>query len=163
MKRIVWSIVVAVTVLAAVGIISLVGRFPFTATAVNAADGKSGRSATARQQRSLPLGQIVLFTSGVGYFQPRRHGRRQAFALSWRFPVQDINDLLKSLVLRDLDGGQIHAVGYDSHDPVEKALKNFAVNLSGNPSFAGGSSSQSRGEKVEVVPEQPTATVPRRR
>jgi hypothetical protein len=39
------------------------------------------------------------------------------------------------MVLQDL-GGQITAVNYDSHDPVEKTLKSFAVNLTGNPTFA---------------------------
>ena len=75
------------------------------------------------------------------------------------FPTQDINDLIKSMVLRDLDGGHVSAVSYDSNAPVEKTLKSFAVNLSGNPTF-GQVLNQARGEKVEVVLQQANAAQP---
>ena len=75
------------------------------------------------------------------------------------FPVQDINDLLKSMVLRDLDGGHISAVSYDCNAPVERTLKSFAINLTGNPAF-GAILNQARGEKVEVVLQQANATQP---
>src|SRR5262245_61636853 len=52
----------------------------------------------------LPIGQVVLFSSGVGYFQ--REGQIEGTArVDLSFPVTDINDLIKSMVLRDLDGG----------------------------------------------------------
>src|SRR5262249_40681375 len=52
----------------------------------------------------LPLAQAVLFSSGVGYFQ--REGVVEGTArVDLSFPVRDINDLLKSMVVRDLDGG----------------------------------------------------------
>jgi hypothetical protein len=35
------------------------------------------------------------------------------------FDVRDINDLLKSMVLRDLDKGHITAVNYDSNAPLD--------------------------------------------
>jgi hypothetical protein len=73
--------------------------------------------------------------------------------------VQDINDLLKSMVVRDHDGGVVSTVSYDSNAPVEKTLKSFAINLNGNPSFAG-ILTQARGEKVEVVLQQTNATQP---
>jgi hypothetical protein len=73
------------------------------------------------------------------------------------FPVQDINDLLKSMVLQDLGGGQITAVNYDSHDPVEKTLKSFAVNLTNNPTFAQ-LLNQARGEKADVITQQSDLT-----
>jgi len=82
----------------------------------------------------LPIGQVVLFSSGVGYFQ--REGTVEGTTrVDLSFPVQDINDLLKSMVLRDLDGGQISTVSYDSNAPVERTLKSFAINLTGNPGF----------------------------
>src|SRR5271157_2615063 len=59
----------------------------------------------------LPIGQVVLFSSGVGYFQ--REGTVEGNArVDLSFPVSDINDLLKSMVLRDLDGGHIATVSY---------------------------------------------------
>jgi hypothetical protein len=106
----------------------------------------------------LPIGQVVLFSSGVGYFQ--REGTVEGNArIDLSFPVADINDLLKSMVLRDLDGGHIAAVSYDSNAPVERTLKSFAVNLASNPTF-GQILNQARGEKVEVVLQQASATQP---
>ncbi len=106
----------------------------------------------------LPIGQVVLFSSGVGYFQ--REGTVEGTTrVDLSFPVQDINDLLKSMVLRDLDGGHISTVSYDSNAPVERTLKSFAVNLTGNPSF-GAILNQARGEKVEVVLQQANANQP---
>jgi hypothetical protein len=115
-------------------------------------------AAVSPSAEQLPIGQVVLFSSGVGYFQ--REGTIEGSArVDLSFPVQDINDLIKSMVLRDLDGGHVSAVSYDSHDPVEKTLKSFAVNLNGNPSF-GQILTQARGEKVEVVLQQTNATQP---
>ncbi len=106
----------------------------------------------------LPIGQVVLFSSGVGYFQ--REGTVEGTTrVDLSFPVQDINDLLKSMVLRDLDGGHISTVSYDSNAPVERTLKSFAINLTGNPGF-GQILNQARGEKVEVVLTQTNATQP---
>ncbi len=118
---------------------------------------KSALQAAAPSESSvqLPIGQVVLFSSGVGYFQ--REGQIDGDArVDLSFPTQDINDLIKSMVLRDLDGGHISAVSYDSNAPVEKTLQSFAVNLSANPTFAQ-VLNQARGEKVEVVLQQSNA------
>jgi hypothetical protein len=97
----------------------------------------------------LPIGQVVLFSSGVGYFQ--REGTVVGDArVDLSFPTTDVNDLIKSMVLRDLDGGHVSAVSYDSNAPVERTLRSFAVNLQGNPSFAD-ILHQARGEKAEVA------------
>ncbi|HEV3255977.1 MAG TPA: DUF4139 domain-containing protein, partial [Gemmataceae bacterium] len=104
----------------------------------------------------LSIAKVVLFSSGVGYFQ--REGEVEGNArVHLSFPVQDINDLLKSMVLQDLDGGHISAVSYDSRDPVTKTLKSFAVDLSGNPTLTQ-LLDQARGEKVEVVLQQSAVT-----
>ena len=68
-------------------------------------------------------------------------------------PSQDINDLLKSLVLQDLGGGQVGAVSYDSQAPIEKTLQSFAIDLTANPTL-GQILDQARGEKVEIVLQQ---------
>ena len=38
------------------------------------------------------------------------------------FPEQDINDLLKSMVLEDFNGGRIAAVSYDCREPIARTL-----------------------------------------
>src|SRR3954469_21752719 len=97
----------------------------------------------------LPIGQVLLYSSGVGYFQ--REGTVEGDArVDLSFPVADINDLLKSLVLRDRDGGHVAAVSYDSNAPLERTLQSFAVNLTANPPLAR-ILDQARGEKVEVA------------
>ncbi len=114
--------------------------------------------AQADSAPQLPIGQVVLFSSGVGYFQ--REGTIDGDArVDLSFPTQDINDLIKSMVLRDLNGGHVSAVSYDSNAPVEKTLQSFAVNLSANPTF-GQVLNQARGEKVEVVLQQANAAQP---
>jgi hypothetical protein len=111
---------------------------------------------TARVQ--LPIGQVVLFSSGVGYYQ--REGSVEGDArVDLSFPVTDINDLIKSMVLRDLDGGHITAVSYDSNAPIDRTLKSFAINLTTNPSY-GQVLNQARGEKVEVTLQQAAAGQP---
>src|SRR5262245_66291494 len=99
---------------------------PASATARNEEKAKeSGKSPTASL---LPIGQVVLFSSGVGYFQ--REGTIEGDSrVDLTFPASDINDLIKSMTLRDLDGGHISAVSYDSNVPVEHTLRTFAVDM----------------------------------
>ena len=97
---------------------------------------------------ALPIKQVVLFNSGVGYFE--RGGEVTGDAhVDLAFPAADINDLLKSLVLQDLGGGRISTVSYDSQDPVDKILHSFAIDLNSNPTF-GQILNQARGEKIEI-------------
>ena len=76
----------------------------------------AGGGVPAVQTPQLPIAQVVLFSSGVGYFQ--REGVVEDNArIDLSFPVTDINDLLKSMVLRDLNGGHISTVSYDIQCP----------------------------------------------
>jgi hypothetical protein len=98
---------------------------------------------------TLPITRVVLFNSGVGYFS--RSGEVMDDArVDLTFPEQDINDLLKSMVLEDFNNGRIAAVSYDSREPISRTLSSFAINLNNNPTFAG-IVSQMRGERIEVV------------
>src|SRR6516225_3536328 len=115
-------------------------------------------SAARPDMSALPVAQVVLYSSGVGYFQ--REGEVEGSQrIDLSFPVQDINDLLKSMVLQDLGGGHISAVSYDSQAPIDKTLRSFAIDLTSNPGF-GQILNQARGEKVEVVLQQSNATQP---
>ena len=99
--------------------------------------------------RVLPLTQVVLFSSGVAYFQ--REGTIEGDTrVDLTFPVADVNDILKSLVFHDLGGGKLRAVSYDSQEPIERTLKAFALDLTTNPTL-GELINQARGEKVEVT------------
>jgi hypothetical protein len=120
-------------------------------------DPPTAPAATATSGQ-LPVAQAILYSSGVGYFQ--REGNvegNQRIDLS--FPVEDVNDLLKSMVLQDYNNGHISAVSYDSQAPVEKTLQSFAINLTANPGY-GAILNQARGEKIEVTLQQGNAAQP---
>src|SRR3954468_23293450 len=99
---------------------------------------------------SLPISQVILFNSGVGHFT--RSGEVEGEArVDLTFPEQDVNDLIKSMTLRDLSpNGRVAAVTYDSHDPIDRTLASFAINLNNSPSLAQ-ILTQARGEQVEVT------------
>ncbi|HLZ34033.1 MAG TPA: hypothetical protein VKP13_08440, partial [Nitrospira sp.] len=105
--------------------------------------------AAAEDPPALSLSTIVLYSSGVGYFQHdgTLTGRAQ---FDLRFNVGQINDILKSLVVQDFGGGKVSTVTYGSRDPVTRTLGSFAVNLNGNPTL-GQILTQVRGEPVEVT------------
>ncbi len=81
----------------------------------------------------LPLSRVVLFSTGVGYFQ--HDGTVDGDAtVPLSFRVDQINDILKSLVLMD-QGGTVGPVTYASREPLSKALAAFSINLGDNPSL----------------------------
>src|SRR5207245_8668355 len=129
----------------AIGLATFVAFRAGPSAAQPAANGNAARQVAAL----LPLSHVVLFSSGVGYFQ--REGKVEGTArVDLTFPATDVNDLLKSLVLQDMGGGRVTAVNYDSQDPIERTLKTFALDLTANPSL-GQLLNQARGEKVEVT------------
>lgn len=83
---------------------------------------------------SLPLKKVVLFNSGVGFFEHEDVVTGNA-TVDLKFNVDDVNDLLKSLVPEDLDGGRVSTVSYGSMDPISKTLQTFAVDLTKNPTL----------------------------
>src|SRR5262245_62128785 len=97
----------------------------------------------------LPITRIVLFSAGIGYFH-REGDVTGEGRFDLRFDEADVNDLLKSLVLTDRDGGKIRAVTYDNRMPVEFTLRGFAVDVTENPTV-GQLMHQVRGEKLEVT------------
>jgi len=97
----------------------------------------------------MPIRRITLYRSGVGMFQ--REGSVSGDAeISLRFNTDQINDILKSLVLLDLDGGRVESVTYSSKDPIERRLASFGVDLSDAPS-AGVLLSRLRGSPVKLI------------
>jgi hypothetical protein len=98
-------------------------------------------------EATVPLARVVMFSSGVGFFDRQGEVDGDA-AVALKFNTGDINDLLKSLVLEDRGGGQISAVTYGSKDPITKTLQKFAVDLTANPTLAQ-ILNQIRGERIE--------------
>ncbi len=125
---------------------------------VPAADAANKAEGDPKQTVSLPIKQVVLFNSGVGYFG--RTGEVEGESrVDLSFPETDINDLLKSMTLQDFNNGHISAVSYDSREPVARTLSSYAINLNGEPTLAK-ILGQARGEQVEVVMNTTVTTQP---
>ncbi len=122
--------------------------------AQQALSGAAGPAQTElKPVTTLPISRVVLFSSGVAHYN-RSAEVQGDVRVDLTFPEQDINDLIKSMTLQDFsEKGRISAVTYDSHEPIDRTLKSFAINLNNNPSF-GNILTQARGEKVEVVMQQ---------
>ena len=97
----------------------------------------------------IPVQKIVLFSSGVGYFEHMGSVVGNS-STELRFKTNQINDILKSLVLQDLGGGKVGTVVYPSQDPLAKTLRSFQIDLSNSPSLAE-LLTQIRGSQVQVT------------
>lgn len=137
MKQALLGIGIALTALAVTGTPS--------AGALTSAGAPTGAKAI---KTDLPLKQVVLFTSGVAYFERAAEISGTAEA-ELAFKTDQINDLIKSLVLIDEGGGHIAAVTYESRDPVDRTLKSFSVDLTDNPNL-GNLLNRLRGVNVRV-------------
>ncbi len=103
--------------------------FTLLCAGVNVCAQQAGPSAA-----DVPVREVVLFSSGVGYFQHEGSVTGDA-STQLRFKTGQINDILKSLVLQDLNGGRVGVVTYPSQDPLAKTLGSFQVDISDNPSL----------------------------
>lgn len=107
-------------------------------------------TALAKGGDSLPIKRITLYRSGVGSFD--RRGMVQGNAnVQLRFTTDQINDILKSMVVLDLSKGKgtIDGISYGSKEPLAKRLASFGVNIADNPS-AGEILQRLRGTQVKL-------------
>ncbi len=79
----------------------------------------------------LPVKKVILYSHGMGYFE--RQGTITGNQdIELEFTSNQMNDVLKSLLLLDLNGGQVSTVTYNTAKPINKQLENFVINLSAN-------------------------------
>ena len=94
------------------------------------------RTAAAQgPQTNVPVSTVMLFSSGVGYFEHAGTVRGDG-STELRFRTDQINDILKSLVVQDQSGGRVSGITYPSQDPLAKTLRSFQVDITGNPGLA---------------------------
>lgn len=131
-------------------------HFASLSLALTGATSAFAQSSTAtRSTADVPITKVMLFSSGVGYFEHDGTVRGKS-ATQLRFKTNQINDILKSIVLEDRDGGRVGVITYPSQDPVAKTLRSFEVDITNNPSLAD-LLNQLRGARVTV--QTPTATM----
>ena len=80
------------------------------------------RAAAEPAAGDLPLKRVVLFSSGVGFFEHSGEidGDR---TIEMRFDTAAINDLLKSMVVQDFGDGHISTVTYGSARSAGQAIE----------------------------------------
>jgi hypothetical protein len=89
----------------------------------------------AQDEQPLPLKRVVLFSSSVGFFE-HEGSVKDDKQIEFVFKTEDINDLLKSMVVQDRDGGLISAINYGSPDPLTRTLRTFTIDLTNSPTLA---------------------------
>lgn len=97
-----------------------------------------------------PLKRVTLYKHGVGYFerQGKVNGDQQ---VTFLFDAAQMNDVLKSLVVLDLNKGKISSVTFDSTKPFDKRIEEFGIRLDGsNQSGLTSLLGQLKGARVEV-------------
>jgi len=128
----------------------LAAAFAGAPRCVNAQIGQAPPAAhPAGEHADVPVKQVVLFSSGVGYFEHFGTVNGDDTA-ELRFKTDQINDVLKSLVLQDLDKGQVGTVTYPSQEPLNKTLKSFQVDITANPPLSD-MLNELRGAKITVT------------
>ena len=105
--------------------------------------------ATMAIAADLPVQRVTLYSSGVACYERSGEVTGDA-AVDMPFKTEQINDILKSLVLIDLGGGRVEPVVYASQDPLEKSLKAFGIDLTGEPTLRE-LLAQLRGVEIELL------------
>ena len=92
--------------------------------------------------------RVVLYKNGVGYFE--HEGRvRGNEAVTISFTSSQLNDVLKSLTVLDLNGGRIAGVAYGTSAPTERQLEDLHF-PAGEKSSLADFLAALRGTKLEV-------------
>ncbi len=78
-------------------------------------------NAWAQEPAPIEIKRVVLYKNGIGYFEldGTVTGNRE---VSLSFPSGQLNDVLKTITVLDLNGGRIAGVGYASQPPVGRQL-----------------------------------------
>ena len=100
----------------------------------------------------LPLRRLSLFSSGVGYFEHQGTVNGPA-GITLPFPVEAVNDALKSLTISD-PASTSPQVSYPASDTLFRTLGSLKIDLSGNPGIPG-ILENLRGEELEVFTPNP--------
>jgi len=84
---------------------------------------------------NLPIKRVVLHKNGVGYFEHLGRVRNNQ-EVTVSFTSGQLNDVLKSLTVLDLNGGRIAGVAYGSAAPVERQLGDLRIPTDDKTSLA---------------------------
>jgi hypothetical protein len=99
------------------------------AAAVSVSNPKaSSEVSTESAATQLPVRRVVLYKSGVGYFEHLGEVRGDQ-AVRIDFTSSQLDDVLQSLTVLDLNGGRISGVNYNSEAPLSQRLGTLRLPL----------------------------------
>ena len=130
--------------------------FPLTLAAQPAPNPAAKPSSSATEAgaanpfiKDLPVRKVVLYKSGVGYFEHSGSVTgNQRVAID--FTSSQLNDVLQSLTALDEGGGKIAGVNYNSTTPIAQQLQTLALGLKDYPATIAVYHAL-RGQRVEVT------------
>ena len=110
---------------------------------------------------SLPIRRVILYSNGVAYFERRGIVTGNA-EIDLSFKQSQVDDVLKSMVVLDLNQGKIGAVSYNSSAPASARTAEipFSVEAESGSEGTGGLAgvlTQMQGAKVAVASAKATA------
>jgi hypothetical protein len=88
-------------------------------------------TADATTTSKLPVRRVVLYKTGVGYFE-HQGAIKNNQQVQIDFTSGQLNDVLQSLTVLDLNGGRIAGVNYNSEAPLSQRLGTLRLPLSEN-------------------------------
>lgn len=83
----------------------------------------------------LEVTRVALYKHGVAYFE-RAGDLASGESARLEFKASEMDDVLKSLTIRQEGGDGVSAIQYDSADPLEKRLENFSFRVAEGASLA---------------------------
>src|SRR5688572_19513644 len=105
--------------------------------------------ATTLAGAELPVREVVLYKNGVGYFE--RAGEVPAGESAHvAFKASEMNDVLKSLTVRDQSGGRVTGLRYESAEPLEQKLSTFPFTTEDEKMSLAAFLNQLKGARVTV-------------
>ena len=114
----------------------------------------------AENSNKLPIRRVILYSNGVAYIERRGIVSGNA-EISFSFKQSQVDDVLKSMVVLDLNQGRIGAVSYNSSAPPSARMAEIPFSVSPETRETGGIAgvlSQLQGARISVVSTKGAAT-----
>jgi hypothetical protein len=96
---------------------------------------KAVENSAALGPQKLPLRRVVLYKSGIGYFEHDGHVRGNE-DVEIDLTSGQLNEVLKSLTALDFSGGRIVGASYNSQEPAGHQLQSLPVPVAQNSTLA---------------------------
>jgi len=100
------------------------------------------------QSADLPVKQVTLYKHGIGYFE-RAGIVPSGEEVRLDFKNTDMNDVLKSLIVSDANGGKISGIRYDSNATLAQQLEKYPFAI-GNGEMLSAFLDRIKGARMEI-------------